>query len=128
VRTGEALTVSWGQKGTATYTHPSLPGGRAGRTLPGVEADRLDDGRAHRRDLTGTMTGAAILLPVGALVGLLLPSLGGLGGPAMGALLGALLGAGLGRALIRRHLNSDDFEPERSARAYVGARSPDSDG
>jgi hypothetical protein len=88
----------------------------------------LDDGRAHRRDLTGTMTGAAILLPVGALVGLLMPGVGDLRGATTGALLGAILGAVLGRALIRRALSADDFEPERGARAYVGASSPDSDG
>ena len=82
----------------------------------------------HRRDLTGTMTGAAILLPVGALVGLLMPGVGDLRGAAAGALLGAVTGAMLGRAFIRRHLNADDFEPERGARAYVGARAPDSDG
>jgi hypothetical protein len=74
------------------------------------------------------MTGAAILLPVGALVGLLVPGVGDLRGATLGAALGAILGAGLGRALIRRALNADDFEPERGARAYVGASSPDSDG
>ena len=78
-----------------------------------VEADRLDDGRVHRRDLTGTMTGAAILFPLGALVGLLMPGVGDMRGAAAGALLGAVTGAMLGRAFIRRHLSADDFEPER---------------
>ena len=57
-----------------------MPDGRAGRSLARVEADRLDDGRAHRRDLTGTMTGAAILFPLGALVGLLMPGVGDMRG------------------------------------------------
>ncbi len=73
------------------------------------------------------MTGAAILFPLGALVGLLMPGVGDMRGAITGALLGAGVGALLGRALIRRHLSADDFEPERGARAYVGARSPDSD-
>lgn len=73
------------------------------------------------------MTGAAFLLPIGALLGVLAPGVGNVEAGATGALLGALAGA-LGGRLLARRLSADDFEPERSERPYVGARSPDSDG
>ena len=89
-------------------------------------ADRLDDGRAHRRDITGWATGALCCAVLGALLGALLPGLSTLAGAVLGGVLGAVAGGILGLKLARQ-IDPEEFDPERSERPYVGAQAPDTD-
>jgi hypothetical protein len=91
-----------------------------------VDAERLADGRGHRRDQTGWATGAACFLALGAVAGALVPGIDRVLGAVVGAVLGAGAGALLG-VLLARRVAVEEFDPERGERPYVGASSPDAD-
>jgi uncharacterized protein YcfJ len=85
--------------------------------------ERLEDDRAHRRDLTGISVGALTGGSVGLLLGaaLALPAVAIVVG-----LTGAAAGGYLGKAVASR-VSVDDWDPSASDRPYVGAHAPDDD-
>jgi hypothetical protein len=81
---------------------------------------QYEDGRAHRRDVTGVESGAFGGAVLGLLVGLVVPGLG-----ALVATVGGLAGAAIGRTLTK-HVYLEEWDSSL-VRSYVGLRAPDSD-
>jgi uncharacterized membrane protein len=81
-----------------------------------------DDGRSQRRILTGLSTGGLAGGALGLLLGTLFGAIS-----VVPAIVGAVLGAVVGREAALK-ISLDEWEPAPNRRAYVGTKSPDSDG
>lgn len=81
---------------------------------------QYEDGRAHRRDVTGVEGGAFGGAVLGLLVGLVVPGLG-----TLVAVVSGVAGAAIGNALTK-HVYLEEWDSSL-VRAYVGLHAPDSD-